>query len=142
MYINQVFELTMLLDHERFQKVLNRVCRKNGYMEENGDGYIDKSVSSKGITVMYRDSQYKKKIKLIIEPRLVLDSKVLDPDKFIRKLDKRINEYFDFKYRLDDFVLSGVAFAADIDVHDQKNVFSYLKVLQRIGRVKGYSPTG
>ena len=65
MYINQVFELSMVLDKERFQKVLNRVCRKNGYMEENEDGYIDKSLSSKGVTVMYRDSQYKKKIKII-----------------------------------------------------------------------------
>ncbi|MDE6056050.1 MAG: hypothetical protein K2G55_20370 [Lachnospiraceae bacterium] len=140
MYINQVFELSMVLDNERFQKILNRVCRKNRYIEENEDGYIDESLSSKGITVAYRDSQYKKKIKLIVEPRSVLDSKVLDPDRFIRKLDKRINEYFDFKYRLDDFVLSGVTFATDIDVHTHENVFSYLKVLQRIGRVKGYSP--
>ena len=140
MYINQVFELSMVLDNERFQKVLNRVRRKNGYMEENEDGYIDSFLSSKGVTVMYRDSQYKKKIKLIVEPGLVLDSKQTDPDRFIRKLDKRINEYFDLKYRLDDFVLSSATFAADIDVHDQKNVYSYLKVLQRIGRVKGFSP--
>ena len=142
MYINQFFELSMVLDNERFQKVLNRVRRKNGYMEENEDGYIDKSLSSKGVTVTYRDSQYKKKIKLIVEPRLVLDSKQTDSDRFIRKLDKRINEYFDFRYNGNDFVLSSVTFAADINVHDQKNVSSYLKVLQRIGRVKGYSPGG
>ena len=140
MYINQVFELTMLLDNDKFQKVLNRVFRKNGYMEENEDGYIDRSLSSKGVTVMYRDSQYKKKIKLIIEPRLVLDSNRTDPDRFIRKLDKRINEYFDLKYNGSDFVLSGATFAADIDVYTHENVSAYLKVLQRIGRVKGYSP--
>lgn len=140
MYINQIFELSMVLDNEEFQKVLNRVCRKNGYMEENEDGYIDKSLSSKGVTVMYRDSQYKKKIKLIVEPRLVLDSNQTDSDRFIRKLDKRINEYFDFKYNGNDFDLSGATFATDIDVHNHENVSAYLKVLNRISKVKGYSP--
>lgn len=142
MYINQVFELSMVLDNERFQKVLNRVCRKNGYMEENEDGYIDQAMASKGITVIYRDSQYKKKVKLIIEPRSVLDSNVLDSDRLVRKLDRRISEYLDFKYRLDDFVLSGVTLSTDIDVHSHENVSTYLKVLQRIGRGKGYSPAG
>ena len=140
MYINQVFGLSMVLDNERFQKVLHRVYKKVAYLERDNEEYVDQSMASKGITVIFRDTQYKKKVILIIEPRLVLDSKVLDSDRLIRKLDKRINEYFDFKYRLDDFVLSGVTFAADIDVHDQKNIFSYLKVLQRIGKVKGYSP--
>lgn len=109
-------------------------------MEENEDGYIDKSLSSKGVTVMHRDSQYKKKIKLIVEPRLVLDSKQTDSDRFIRKLDKRINEYFDFKYNGNDFDLSGATFATDIDVHNHENVSAYLKVLNRISKVKGYSP--
>ncbi|MDE7432422.1 MAG: hypothetical protein K2N34_10995 [Lachnospiraceae bacterium] len=140
MYINQVFELSMVLDNEKFQNVLNRVRRKNGYMEENEDGYIDRFLSSKGVTVMYRDSQYKKKIKLIVEPRLILDSKQTDSDRFIRKLDKRIDEYFDSRYNGDDFDLSGVTLSTDIDVHSHENVSAYLKVLQRIGRVKGFSP--
>lgn len=142
MYVNQVFELSMVLDNERFQKVFYRACRKTGYMEDDGGEYIDQSLSSKGITVIYRDSQYKKKIKIIADPRLVLDSKQIDSDKFIRKLDKYVSDYFDFKYKLNDFALSGVTFAVDIDVHNQENVSSYLKVLQRIGRVKGYSPAG
>ena len=140
MYINQIFELSMVLDHERFQKILNRIYKKAGYLEGDNEEYIDQSMAPRGITVIYRDSQYKKKIKLIIEPRLVLDSNQTDSDKFIRKLDKRINEYLDFKYRLDDLVLSGVTLAADIDVHRHENVSAYLKVLRRIGRVKGYSP--
>ena len=140
MYINQIFELSMVLDHERFQKILNRIYKKAGYLEGDNEEYIDQSMAPRGITVIYRDSQYKKKIKLIIEPRLVLDSNQTDSDKFIRKLDKRINEYFDLKYSLDDFVLSGVTLAADIDVHSHENVSAYLKVLRRIGRVKGYSP--
>ena len=140
MYINQVLELSMDLDHERFQKILNRIYKKAGYLEGDNEGYIDQSMASRGITVIYRNSQYKKKIKLIVEPRLVSDSKLSDTDMLIRKLDKRINEYFDFKYRLDDLVLSGVTLAADIDVHSHENVSAYLKVLRRIGRVKGYSP--
>lgn len=134
MYINQIFELSMELDRDRFQKVLNRIYKKVGYLEGDNEEYIDQSMASRGITVIYRDSQYKKKIKLIIEPRLVSDSKLSDPGRFIKKLDKCISEYFDFKYRLDDFVLSGVTLAADIDVHDHENVSSYLKVLRRIGR--------
>ncbi len=140
MYINQVLELSMDLDRDRFQKVLNRIYKKAGYLEGDNEEYIDQSMASMGITVIYRNSQYKKKIKLIVEPRLVSDSKLSDPDRLIRKLDKRINEYFDFKYRLDDLVLSGVTLAADIDVHSHENVSAYLKVLRRIGRVKGYSP--
>ncbi|MDE7273151.1 MAG: hypothetical protein K2N95_08830 [Lachnospiraceae bacterium] len=140
MYINQVLELSMDLDRDRFQKVLNRIYKKMGYLEGDNEGYIDQSMASRGITVIYRDSQYKKKVKLIIEPRLVLDSKLADPDRLIRRLDKRINEYFDFKYRLDDLVLSGVVLSTDIDVHSHENVSTYLKVLRKIGRVKGYSP--
>lgn len=140
MYINQVLELFMELDRDRFQKVLNRIYKKAGYLEGDNEEYIDQSMASRGITVIYRNSQYKKKIKLIIEPRLVSDSKLSDTDRLIRKLDKRINEYLDFKYRLDDLVLSGVTLAADIDVHSHENVSAYLKVLRRIGRVKGYSP--
>lgn len=140
MYINQVFELTMLLDNERFQKVLNRVCKKTEYMEENESEYIDRSWSSKGITVIFRDSQYKKKVKLIVDSALMLNGRLSDTDRLIRKLDKRINEYFNFKYKLDDFVLSDMMFAADIDVHRRENVSAYLKVLRRIGRVKGFSP--
>lgn len=140
MYINQVLELFMELDRDRFQKVLNRIYKKAGYLEGDNEEYIDQSMASRGITVIYRNSQYKKKIKLIIEPRLVSDSKLSDTDRLIRKLDKRINKYLDFKYRLDDLVLSGVTLAADIDVHRHENVSAYLKVLRRIGRVKGYSP--
>jgi len=64
-----------------------------------------------------------------------------DADKFIRKLDKHIKEYLDFKYQMSDFSLSGMCLTADIDVRNKGNVSDYLKVLQRIGRVKGFSPS-
>ena len=101
---------------------------------------IDRSLGSKGITVIYRDSQYKKKIRVIVNTYLLVDD-VSDIDRLIRKLDKRIIEYFNGKYRIDDFVLSGMNFVVDMDVGTRANTLAYLKVLQRIGRVKGFSPT-
>ncbi len=141
MYINQIFELSMILDHEKFHKILNRAHKKADYLEEGEDEYIDGSFVSKGLTVKYRDSQYKKKVKLIINAGMVVDGDKCDPDKFIRKLVKMISDYFDYKYRMDDFVLSGVVLATNIDVHSRENVAEYMKVLQRIGKVKGFSPS-
>lgn len=141
MYINQIFELSMVLDHEKFYEILNRAYYKADRLEKNEGEYKDHSLVSKGITVTYRNSQYKKKIKLIANSRLVLDCDNPDPDKFTRKLDKRIGEYFGCKYQMEDFTLSGTFLTTDIDVHDRENVTAYLKVLQRIGRVKGFSPS-
>jgi len=141
MYINQIFELSMVLDHEKFHKVLNRAHKKENYLEEVDEEYIDLSLASKGVTVKYRDSQYKKKVKLTVNAGLEMDNDKYNPDKLIRKLAKIINEYFDYKYRIDDFVLSGVFLAVDIDVHSQENVLTYMKMLKRIGKVKGFSPS-
>ena len=84
MYINQIFELSMTLDNKRFQKIFKRKHKKSIYAKMDEEEYIDESMTSKGITVIYRDSQYKKKIKLIIDPGLVSESR--SSDKLIRKL--------------------------------------------------------
>lgn len=141
MHINQIFELSMLLDNNNFQKVLNKAYSKADHFDQNGKEYIDQSLESKGMVVIYRDSQYKKKIKLMVNAGLILDCDNPDPVKIIRKLDKRIGEYFDHKYQIEDFTLSGMILSADIDVHNRENVAAYLKVLKRIGRVKGFSPS-
>ena len=140
MYINQIFELSMVLDHERFHQVFKNVHSKDGYMEKKEEEYIDRSLEEKGITVIYRDSQYKKKIKLIVNTGHLLGNGEPDPDKIARKLNKRIGEYFCFKYKLNDFILSGMRFVTDIDVGTHDEVAAYLKVFRRIGRVKGFSP--
>lgn len=141
MYINQIFELSMVLDNDKFQKVLNRAYDKIDYFDKNGKEYIDPSLEDKGIVITYRDSQYKKKIKVIANTRLVLDCDNPDPNKIVRKLEKRIGEYFDQKYQMEDLTLSGMILSTDIDVHNRENVSAYLKVLQRIGKVKGFSPS-
>jgi len=126
----------MVLDNGKFQKVLRRANIENDYFEED-DEYTDLSLVHKGITVKYRDSTYKKKISVIINSGMITNSDNPEPNKVIRKINKRVNEYFDLKYRIDDFKLSGIIMIKDIDVHE--NVSAYIKVLQRIGKVKGFS---
>ena len=140
MYINQILELSMVLDHERFHKVFKCAYNKAGCMENREGEYIDLSLEQKGITFIYRDSQYKKKIKLIVNTGRLLDECESDPNRIVRKLNKRIGEYFDFKFKLDDFFISGMRLVMDINVGTHDGVAAYLKVFRRISRVKGFSP--
>ena len=136
MVISLTFALSMTLDTDHFQRIFTT---KVGYLKELDNEYVDPSLAEKGITVIYRDSRYKKRIRLLVNTSLVVaDSS--NTDKLIRKLGKRIDEYFDHKYGLDDFTLSGVTLTLDINVGSRTNVSDYLKVLQRIGKVKGFSP--
>lgn len=140
MYINPIYELSMILDNEKFHKVLSRAHKRTGCLEEKDGEYVDRSLTAKGMTVAYRDSQYKKKVKVIINSGRVMDYDKTEPDKFLRKIDKRIGEYFDHKFSIEDFCLSGVTFVTDIDVDSRECVSAYLKVLRRAGRVKGFKP--
>ncbi len=140
MYLNQVFEFSMVLDNKNFQNVLAMTYDKINDWEEIEE-YRDNSFASKGITVLYRNSQYKKKIKLIVNSAFLLNNKKMDSKKLIKKSNQYISKYFNSTYVLDDFNLTKVVFLADIDVGSIKNVFSYIKVLQRIGKVKGFSPS-
>ena len=139
MHLNQVIELSMVLDHEKFHRVLMKVSEKN-YLEKNEKEYIDQSLAARGILVVYRNSQYKKRVKLIVNSGLVLDCESPDSNRFIHKLEKRISEYFHAEYHLEDFHLARMVLMTDIDVGTQGKVSAYIKVLQRIGRVKGFSP--
>ena len=136
MILNQTFELSMILDTDHFRRLFNA---KVGYLEELHDEYLDTSLSTKGLTIIYRDSLYKKKVRVIINAGMVVDN-LSNTGKLLRKLDKRISGYFNHRYTLDDFTLSGVTLTADINVDSRTNVSDYLKVLQRIGKVKGFSP--
>ena len=100
MYINQIFKLTMVLDTNKF----NRIFSDYNLLETDGDEYIDPSLAHKGITILYRNSQYKKKVSLIVNSALVLKEKKPDVHKLIHKLEKRIDEYFSGKYSLRNFM--------------------------------------
>ncbi len=139
MKLNQIFELSMVLNTDHFQRIFDMAYDKARYLKENGDEYVDTSLSAKGVTVFYRDSQYKKRVRLSINTHLLLED-VSDTDKLLRKLDKRIVEYFSYKYQLDDFILSGMSLITDIEVGSRDDVLAYLKVIQRVGKIKGFSP--
>lgn len=141
MVINQILELSMLLDNNHFQNILDRVLAKSDYFEEHGEGYIDLSMVNKGMKVIYRASQYKKKVRLIVNTGLLLVDGSADAERLIRKLKKRIGEYFGHRYHLDDFSLSAMELIVDFDVGTRENVSAYLKVMHRVGKVKGFSPS-
>jgi len=134
-------ELILILDSERFNKLLNRVYNTSEYTDNNK--LVDETLASKGILVTYHDKQYKKKVQLTVNLNTILDGDEPNrgnADKLIRKLEKRIGNYFNSSYTLDDFNVSEMVITTDIDVGSRKNVSDYIQVLQRVGRVKGFSP--
>ena len=136
MILNQTFELSMILDTDHFQRLFTA---KASYLKELDEEYIDASLAAKGITIIYRDSRYKKKIRLLVNAGMIVDDP-FDTGKLLHKLDKRIDEYFNHNYGLDSFTLSGVTLTLDISVGSREKVSDYIKVIQRIGKVKGFSP--
>ncbi len=139
MYLNCVVELSVVLDNENFHKLLTRVDKQVDYLNDNE--YIDQTLSAKGIVVTYQDKQYKKKVQITINAGVMLDDGELDSDKLIHKLERCVHNYFGLKYNLNDFNLKRMIFMADIDVDSRAKVSAYIKVLQRIGKVKGFSPS-
>jgi hypothetical protein len=73
MHINPTFELSLLLDAAKYQNALSMSCNLVA-LSDDDDEYIDQSMASKGITVAYRGSQYKKKVKVIAKEILTLGS--------------------------------------------------------------------
>lgn len=138
MYLNCVVELFMVLDNEKFHKLLTRVYKQVEELDDHK--FIDQTMSSKGMLVTYQGKQYKKKVKLTINPSIMLNGRELNSDKLIQKLERCVREYFSFKYTLDDFNLKRIIIMADIDVGSSEKATAYVKVLQRIGKVKGFSP--
>ena len=55
MKLNTIFELSMILDTEKFQKIFDMTYNKTGYLKEVDDEYLDTSLMEKGITVICRE---------------------------------------------------------------------------------------
>lgn len=127
----------MVLDNEKFQKLLTRSYNQTEYLDDNK--YVDQTLASKGIVVTYHDKQYKKKVQLTINPSVMLAGGDLDSDKLIHKLERCVHDYFGLKYNLNDFNLKRMIVMADINIGNREKVSAYIKVLQRIGKIKGFA---
>ena len=111
MVLNQTFELSLILDTDPFQRIFTTKASYLKEVELDGE-YIDPSLAEKGITVVYRASKYKKRIRVLANAGMIVND-YSNTDKLIRKLDKCIEEYFDHRYALDDFTLSGVTLTVE-----------------------------
>lgn len=138
MHINPVFELTRVVDGEEFQRLFTQV--QETLDPGNGDEYVDRSLSHKGLTVVYRKSQYKKKVRLVINTSVMMGEGEFDPWDALQKLNRRIRKYFGGQLSLEAFTATGVTMTADLPIGDQARVSAYLRVLRRLGRVKHFSP--
>ena len=124
-----------------------KAARKNHRMYATDFGYADETLKSKGIKIAYLDGKHRK-VKLVVNPGLLLgegDAYTLwkptsgSISDLRNTLKTQIEAYFQSVYTLNDFKLSRIDYAADIDVGDKGKVFDYIRVLHSVGRLKGYS---
>lgn len=140
MITNILFELSITMTNNEFKKLVNMKNLELSSLPNRDNDYLDFTENNKGMLVVYRDSTYKKKVSLIFDMGKALSSTEFTPEKVCRIIHKRISKYFNSLYSLDEFMLKRAVIIRDIDVGTRESVCSYLKVLNRIRMVKGYSP--
>lgn len=140
MITNILFELSMTLTSNEFKNLLNMKSLDLSSLPNRDDDYLDFAANDKGMLVVYRDSTYKKKVSLIFDMGKALSSEEFSPDRVCQKMQKRISKYFNSIYSLDEFKLKRAVMICDFDTGSHEFVCSYIKVLNRIRMVKGYSP--
>ena len=142
MRLQHTIDLVLSLDAEKFNKLMNRIHGNLEYIDDNR--FVDQTLTPKGITITYHGKQYKKKVQFTVNANAILDGDEPNKDnadRLVRKLEKRIEGYFNSKYALDDFDVNGVSLITDIDVRSREKVSAYIKILQRLGKIKGFMPT-
>lgn len=149
-------ELTLETTAKNFNYLLSRAYKmaKNdkhrvGYSTKHtaNDIRVDDALASEGIVVEYHNCEYRKMIKLRVNPSEVLggsDLKLWKPsdcnvEELIERLNECIDDYFDSNYTLDDLILSRVEFTANLNV-GKANVPAYIRLMHKIGKVKGFAP--
>jgi hypothetical protein len=133
MFIQQIFELTLTLDAEKFKRIKKHFRSVNSAIDSD-------FLSLKGIAVHFHNDKYKKKVVLNIIPQCLVEENEADHTTIVRKIEEYIVDNVGLEYHIYDFRITGIILMTNIDVHNQEKVTSYLKVLQRIGKVKGFSP--
>lgn len=149
------FELTLETNKKNFNFLLSRAYKMakqdkhrlgHSTRHTSNDVRVDDALASKGITVEYHNHEFRKTIRLRVNPSEALggsDLKLWKPtthniEVLVEKLDEHIDDYFDSNYTLDDFILSRVEFTANLDV-GKKSVPVYIRLMHKIGKVKGFS---
>lgn len=140
MQLNQIFELTMVMDTKNFIPLLNEVFRNTTLIKEGTDHLIDDSLEQKGVLFLYRNSNYQKKVKVITNTDLLLNGEDPNPYRLLKKLKKKLGKYMNGRFHIDQFFLSKVTTTTNVNIGNEARVDSYLNVLRRIGRVKGFTP--
>jgi len=156
-YSIHTLEISLLLNtKEEFKKLLAKAHKKakkdHRIYEADDYTFKDYSFAKYGISIEYhgdffKEKNYKKKIKFIVNPSMLLGGDDLDlwkPNKsniseLLEKLETCIEKYFDSEYELKDFILTRVDFTVNIQVGSKKDVSAYVEILHKLGRVKGFS---
>lgn len=133
MYINEIFELTRAVNSDEFDRLIARV--RDNLEEEEGEEYADRSLSRKGVTVIYRKSRYKKKVRLVVNTAFLFKEKEYDSGKIVQQLEKRVAKYFGDRRSLEEFVLTEAVLMTDFRMEYPEDVLAYLRLLRRIGKV-------
>ena len=146
------FELTLALDTKAFRRQLDRAYKNADKMDCRiypvGFDHVDESHLSNGIGIRYYDNKHKK-IRFVIYPGLVIGDNDLselwkpNSDNISRLregLVSFVSGYFNSDYELNDFKLTRVDYAVDINVGSRERVYDYMKLLKGIRRVKLFSP--
>jgi len=150
------FELTLETNAKNFSYLLSRaykMAKKDHHRVGHSTRYtpydvrVDDALASEGIMIEYHAHDFRKSIKLRVNPSGVLggsDLKLWKPsnrnvEELIERLNEHIDDYFGSSYTLDDLILSRVEFTANLDV-GKENVPTYIRLMHKIGRVKGFTP--
>jgi len=140
------FELRKEVDKETFYEHRNKVKDKKNYNTESDKDF---SYLKNGVTVWYHKTQYRKWIKLHVNPSKLLGlddlTTLWEPSKMninemILELEKFMDEYFDSEYVLNDFLLSRIDLTKNIRLGNREIVSAFISFLHNIKKVKGFSP--
>jgi hypothetical protein len=143
------FELSLELKTKEFKKQLDKAYKNaektDSRMYPAGFDHVDETYLSNGIGIRYYDGKHKK-LRLVIYPGLVIGDDLAElwkPNgKNIDRLREELNEfiaaYLHSGYSLNDFALTRIEYAVDVNVGNK--VADYIKRLHSIGRVKLFSP--
>ena len=146
MISSHTLELAIEMDREAFEKLKGEARNRDNYDRATEKDY---ALIKNGITVWYHRTEFKRKIKLLVNPNRMLGYndlvKLWKPSrknisKLLNGLEESIDKYFGSRYRLNDFTLTRIDFTKNLHLAENSRVSAYIKVLNNIKKVKGFSP--